>query len=400
MARFSVSSLNSINLVSVYQYNRSGSVFMSSLLDGHPEILSFPCYLTPLLGYWRNTIAGNNFSDHQVVAQFATDFAGLADAELGGPIPSMSDRMGEELGLSSLGPDKTDVLRIDIEQLVQNMLKWMSALDASQSQFRRFFVALHAALYDTNDLPVSSQPLYIAYQHHSCNLIDQQMMAEHFPDVRFLQTIREPVQAFGSVLASWFDEQQASVNLLGKGFGGMFAFAKPHYQRLSAQYRLLKLEDIHQQPVQSLQKVADWLGVAWDDALRHSSFAGHQWHNLKKRQHISGFNQTVINKKHSDLFDEFDRQRLNSLVRRLHEEWDYDAVDGYFPDSELAESVKTQPFGFERQLARYQLLHQGLEDSSDAIESLVWKNRETLFSMQLDYALSQRDRLNSSVIRL
>ena len=88
--------------------------------------------------------------------------------------------------------------------------------------------------------------------------------------------------------------------------------------------RGVRLEDLHQRPRATLEKVRAWLGVDWHDALLHSTFDGQPWHHRTTGgQTVKGFQQTTITKKHADIFTPLDRIRLKLLFADQCQAWNY-----------------------------------------------------------------------------
>ncbi len=85
----------------------------------------------------------------------------------------------------------------------------------------------------------------------------------------------------------------------------------------------MRLEDLHNQPRQTLERLCDWLGLAWDDSLLHSTFDGKPWHWSDGKRTLSGFQRGTLAKTHGDVLSGLDRMRLRLLLADKYRAWGY-----------------------------------------------------------------------------
>ena len=87
--------------------------------------------------------------------------------------------------------------------------------------------------------------------------------------------------------------------------------------------RAVRLEDLHQDPETTTQRLCHWLGIDWHQALLASTFDGKLWHWNVRGETLSGFQSQTISRRHDDVLSGFDRLRLRFLLADKHAAWGY-----------------------------------------------------------------------------
>lgn len=317
-------------------YGRSGSYFLHSLLDNYPNLISIPpseLYLYYEL--WQNP---ENRSLFRIEQDFADILVHLCDARK----IIRGQACGEQRGLTRLGPNQDICLTLDTPCFLHTL--W--AILPKEQEFisrRDFFIAIHLAYYYTLhhgkiDFDALKKRPLILYQLHSWEKEFFDCIFHDFKQAKVLQMVREPIQTLGSHLI------QTDPNLIEYSISHCFISGIYYRDGLFDRYKGVRLEDLHRNPQGTMQAVANWLGLAWEDCLLDSTFAGYQWWNISGTNQISGFNTIITAKKHTDLFDDFDRFRLNCLFAERKKQWGYDYSDFYNYD--ILSQILRYPFKF------------------------------------------------------
>jgi len=301
-------------------YMRSGSGLMSSLLDYHPNIIGVPDCI--LLGYARFWEKHGHLQSNELVPVFVDYYAVLFDANDMSKCHRTGSTVGKLLSFTNLGPNKDKCLRVDRNVFSQTVMELIGS--NKQPSRKVFFQAVHSAYAHALKRKVSN-PI-ICYGLHVNNrvLAPVRKHMEDFPNTRYLHMVRHPVPG----IASEFRNLQALGGLSLKSAAGILrlaierAYPIPLSNR--AKWRAVKLEDLHRNPRQTMEKVCKWLDIPWNDSLLKSTVNGLQWWNEKKGLQVSGPNESILRQKYVDGYvTEFDRFRFCILFAPYCVSWDY-----------------------------------------------------------------------------
>ena len=279
------------NAFAIQNWGRSGSTFVQSLFDDHPQVLSTPnFYSRHYFIAWATTIG--RLSDADKIDAFLRIFrqwwdTGLVDATA---------------GLHRLGPEQNEIAGVDRYRL-EGYLRAAVASDRPITR-RRLFEAGHLAYAFARRQQLSPQGLQILYPVHGEPRAVAAALLEDFPDLRFLHTIREPVSNFLSscryIRSNLLDERVfpalgATSILFGRSgvrYGrtqSMFG-DRPYFDWLAtrAQFQLVRLEDLNMHPTKTVGELASWIGISACPQLSESSFDGLSWWNrVDSREAVS-----------------------------------------------------------------------------------------------------------------
>lgn len=311
--------LSLTRVVAILFYGRSGSVFLGSLLDGHPQIVATPgCYLNGFYEFWDQF---GKLPAYELINAFADYYAVLFDAKNECKSPVCGADAGTDLGFTEMGPERNQCLGVNRDRFRVCMSECLSS--CSVVSRRLFLQVVHVAYQEALGRTVQDPTPLIVFPLHTPSLERMGKLVEDFPDTCFLHVVRNPVQTLGSHLACYMksgllDTAQAEWIFRGILQGGVSVL--PGIRERS---RAVRLEDLHNKPKETMEKVCAWLGLEWSDCLLESTFDGKQWWNVKNSPQISGFSQVTLAKKHDNLITPLDRFRLLCLLRDKYRVWQY-----------------------------------------------------------------------------
>ena len=295
-------------LVSIYYYGRSGSVFLQSLLDSHPQVLMVPgTVLMFYADFWKRY---SHLSQDALIEKFCGYFASFFDVHA-------DVKMGEwkqpsiVLSFNKMGENRDEVVSINKDKFLQALKLIFEKNElTSKSLFQAVHVAYTIALGRAGNLDRKNLPL-IAHEAHLPGYYDGVMLlAKDFPSFKIIQMVREPLQTLGShVKWQWKD-------YLPSSYGDAFPL-------VSNEAIVVRLEDLHTEPESTLKKLAQWLNIDWNDVLLQSTFDGKKWWNVQGVEQVTGFNQVTISKNHDDIYFPMDKYRLKILYGKRYVLWRY-----------------------------------------------------------------------------
>lgn len=313
-----------VNVVAVQNYGRSGSTFLQSLLDGHPNILSTPnFYSRAFFEVWDDKIA--DVPDDEKQRLFIESFRQWFDTAY----------VDHSAGLHRLGPNQDQIAHVDKERFEGLLAKFFARNEVNR---RNLFVGAHLAYSLCLDRNLD-QHLWILYPIHGRPKKVADALLEDFPRTKFLYTVREPLSNFASSLSHYRTSNMDYVShpviaTLGLQFcrkGHLVTKAhidRPYREahRTTDQAKAIRLEDLHARPEDVMQTVVAWLGLAWHDCLLDSTFDGKKWWNRPESPKQSGFGGHMLGRNVRDRLSVLDRFRVKAIARPKAETWKYETV--------------------------------------------------------------------------
>lgn len=326
----SFSALMETDMAIFVYWGRSGSVFLQSLLDRHPEVLSTPAtVLMRFYEFWTEFLRvlvekQIPFDLNDFLNMFCTYFSSLFYAQ-----PDSSTCC-----LDQLGPEQNTVLQVDLASFKEAFVWLIQAFfsEGVEINSKIFFILLHYAYEMAQGLDISDKHL-IAYQLHrpSPNLSTTGLFQD-FPQTRVLGMAREPMRAFFSHLRMCRDdrkmghqaEKQPHYTYPDMVLDGAYASYYEHqlvgWKELQKHYSPplyeMCLEKLHSAPESEMRKLAQWLKINWHPCLLQSSFNGLEyWGDRRAHQKIQGFSaEHPLSQDWLSCFSPLDKQVLYALL--------------------------------------------------------------------------------------
>lgn len=270
--------IDHLKLVEIVFWGRSGSTFVHSLLDQHPEVLS---------------VSGKNLGE---ISEFPYHWSWITQQKPQS-FKEIIDAFCSLFREGSANSHKAFCLFDQDSQTFEQQFSWLceqilealvaSGRDQALSQKMRkyFFSAIHYAYALALGQDVRQKWL-IVHQLHWCeDLVGLSRLREDFPDLRLIGTLRAPQRGFYSFLRYTFNDQKIRQPDLELSDLVSMRFYLNNYRHLLMGWKLAEsmlqepaypmlLEQLHTQPEQEMQKLADWLGIQWHPSLLKSTVNG------------------------------------------------------------------------------------------------------------------------------
>ena len=263
------------NILCEMTCGRAGSKFFHSILDWHPQIMSFPrplCFNT----FWKN-LGGNKGDLRYVVDSFIKQNPRYFSGEIW-------ERYGRSDRANQLGAEKSETFYVDSELFRRKALEELGDKELTRAAV---FLGVHRAYHLACGRDI--QELFAIHYHiHFIDGMEELgAILSDFPGhVRLIIPIRHPVQQIKSIVA-WRNLQN-TLNC-----GEIF-----HYQRqlirgathITRQFpqldvRVLPFEKLQRCQREVMEDIARWLGVSWNDSLLVSTMQGKLWWGNANKMH-------------------------------------------------------------------------------------------------------------------
>ena len=204
--------------------------------------------------------------------------------------------------------------------------------------FNRYLTAVYRAYHECLGRPYSESS-YILYPIHSLNKRFAKIIVDNFECVRFLYTIREPVQAIGSAakhinkdrawdhlhLLSCIAAQMVCDFTIHVGPHDVYGM-RPYFEdtkNFHIRNKAIRLEDVHRSTREVMEKICAWLDIPWNDNLLKSTFNGLTWHNRPESIRQSGVGAETIKQNHTDILTKLDKYRFKLLTMKFSQHYQY-----------------------------------------------------------------------------
>lgn len=314
-----------VNVVAVQNYGRSGSTFLQSLLDGHPNILSTPnFYSRAFYEVWEEKIS--EVPDTNKLEAFIDAF----------PLWFDTAYVDQSAGLHRLGPNQDQVAHVDKERFRGLLTAYF---EQNQINRRSLFAGAHLA-YGLCLGRTLARDLWVLYPVHGRPKKVAKALIDDFPETNFIYTVREPVSNFASSLTYYrtsnLDYKSLALErtLLSQfcrvsSEGYRLFIDRPYFDEPASgdRTKAVRLEDMHAQPEEVMRSITEWLGLTWHSCLLNSTFDGKIWWNRPESPKQSGFGGQMLSRNVLRRLSALDRFRVKAIARPKARAWGYDAID-------------------------------------------------------------------------
>ena len=311
-----------ISIIAIQNYGRSGSLLFHSLLDNHPDILSIPALnILGFYEFWEKL-------DVKDLSSIIKKFISINEHWFN---PQLAQLSG--WGLGHMGEKRNE--KIYLSKKVFTKLLHEIFQDYESPTRKDFLLGLFIA-YSLSINRKIHNPRFLIYPIHSLPNKYVLQLIEDFEKIKFVYTVREPVQNLNSTInhIKNFDPSLNSVEcamslilnnyLMHIGGKGSYVYADRTYShKYAKESKALKLEDLHHNSENTIREITHWLGIKWDECLLKSTFDGKKWWNVDDAIKISGFNKEITSQKREKYINDFDRIRLEALFFKRYLYWGY-----------------------------------------------------------------------------
>ena len=336
--------------IALLHFGRSGSGFLHSLIDGHPEISTLPSiFLSEFfdLETWRD-LKKDGISE--LAGRFVDHYEVLFDSRSKKPIATKSGQklydFGEKEGLNNLGENKNSYISLDKKKFI-TILQSLIDKEPYLSQ-ARLFELVHEAM--DRLASSSSDGKKIFYHIHNPDTLAYAHYISCFPKGKVLVIVRDPIQSCESWASKSGDDYLKTCQRI---IQMLHDIDDPVYGMVDS--AAIKLEDIKKSPQASLQELCGWMGISYSESLSKMTVMGKRWWGdpTSPDYRVDGmepFGTTSIMRETTDFFNKQDREILETLFFPFSSAFEYTTKS----EAEFINDLKLLPtkidnlFAFER----------------------------------------------------
>lgn len=296
----------------LFTTGRTGSDFFQSMLDSHPEVLTFNGSLRFHHYFWDQSrcVASGSFEAIDVIDEF-----------IGKHIHSLKSKYDILERKDQLGESYDQSIDIDLNQFRCDSIKF---LEGREINSRNVLLAIYGAYALGLGQDLEQKKLFF---HHAHSFLDLPLYLKDFPESKILCTTRDPRATFVSGI-----EHHRENNFLTDTDDGRWLThtitriledATPA-ENCSKDYRVIRLEDMGREDI--LRAFCEWLSISYNESLTRSTWGGLSWHSdrLSKINREPGFSKEMLNNQWEKRLSFTDKYILNYIMNPRLKHYGYD----------------------------------------------------------------------------
>ena len=342
---------------------RTGTDFLQSLFDSHPEVLTFNGVFT-YHDFWKNShcVSAGKFDTSDLVDEFIGNFIHRLKSKY--ELIERKDQLGE---------GKNQSIDIDLGQFKYNV---MSFLDGRRVDSRNSLLAFTAAYAMCLGQNIDGKKLFL---HHLHQIERLDWYLKDFSDSKIICNTRDPRANFVSGILNWrkcdsTKDNETHLYFYIKRILIDADFFKKYYNP----YVVLRIEDLGDERV--LRKLTEWLGVSCHECMKISTWGGLLWHADRvsvREKEGKGFSANLLKNDWERKLSFLDKYVFNFLMnaRLRHYRYSWNKVS--IVDALIVPFLIPLPLRFELRFLSTRYLR----------ERIVQKELKTIFANLYYYIL-------------
>lgn len=252
---------NMDRVVAILMWGRSGSLLLSSYLDGHEDVIMLPEDGSQMLYEFFERYQSFPLRDKLIAyAGVRTNYPRFFDGDF------------------AISPDHYYAA---VQAILEVYGNWPPEFLESR---RAFFLFVHIAYnLALGRRTASSRPVIVYAQHVWDNVLARDLV-EDFPQAKFIHTIRDPISSYDGVFHYHLNFIEHHI-LLPYVALSLLADKDGPQCGMESRTKAIRFEDLHCNLAGTMHDLCDWLGLRYQPTLLNSTFNGIPW--VVKRDGVS-----------------------------------------------------------------------------------------------------------------
>ena len=311
--------------VALVCFGRSGTGLLHSLIDGHPEVSSFPSiYFSEYFDY-ATWVKINSAGWDEMVDNFIAIYEVLFDANSIVPIEGKSKQLlrkiGQKEGMANVGYQRNEVLKVE-KNLFRSELIRLINVHKEVNAFLLFELA-HAA-YEVAINSQNKKSLIFYHIHNPDNYAQINFMSSA-PSAKWIVMVRDPLQSCESWLTTSFNKNDYG-EITNKIISMLFEVNNIIYHRQRSIG--IRLEDLKEYPRKIIPALCEWMGIGETESLYEMTAQGKKWWGDPsspdfEKDGMNPFGKSSVNREIGTIFSERDQFTLKTLFYPFSQRFGY-----------------------------------------------------------------------------
>lgn len=271
-----LSKLNSLEVITIVAAApRPGTDFLHSLLDSHPQIISFDGWLN-FHEFFENSISVYGFKKYFFkknddrfqninLSDFFYEFAWSH-------LHKFDSRYDNIELKGNLGPNKNDHNFIDIDKFVKHAVDLLSTSEFSS---KNSLLAIYGAISLTRGEPLANKKVLL----HNVHLQDHlDPFLVDFPEAKIIACTRDP-RVLSTKIIKTLSEMELSRYSIEMS-RALFKLGIDGIDRIISRGPKVfvnPLERLHNSPKEVMTNISNWVEISFEESLLQSSWYGKTW---------------------------------------------------------------------------------------------------------------------------
>lgn len=251
----------------VLTYGRAGSKLFQSLLDWHPQIMSFPRTLQ-FQQFWKK-VSHKKDNPGFLVDTFIKEHPRFFSGKTWTKHDIKYDKADQ------LGPNMNETFYVDTESFRKNALEELKDKEITRA---RLFIALHRAYHASCDRGGPESPLIFYHIHAMEHIEDVKACLKDFPNDAYILVItRHPVESLRSLVNIMKIRNTLSCSGIFFQQRRVLRYVSRLGNLSGVNIRSLTYEQFLSFPEQVMRAFTDWVKIKWNDSLMRGTMHGKLW---------------------------------------------------------------------------------------------------------------------------
>jgi hypothetical protein len=327
--------LQSLAPVALVTTGRTGSDFLQSLLESHPEVVTFNGSLQFYADFLPTSVGGRGGS-------FAVD--DLMEEFVGRHIHRFKSRYDFAERKDQLGADRTQTLDLDTLCFRRHAA---GLLEGQQPSARNLLLAIYGAYHLCLDRDLLAARILF---HHAHRFDELDLFLRDFPATSVIVTTRDPRANLVSGIENGRElfPRRDNEKHLYHYLNHVLDDTTPCEAR-RVRYTAVRLEDLPKES--TLRACADWVGIAFRPTMLESTWGGLRWYGDRlspKPIESTEWTPTRTDNNWRNRLSRVDLYVLNALMFSRLRHYDYPCTEPRWWDALLVPMLLCLPLRYER----------------------------------------------------
>jgi hypothetical protein len=340
--------LINLNPFTLLTTGRTGSDFLQSMLDSHPQVLTFNGsfdYYT----FWDNSTC---------VKSGSFEVSDFVDELVGKFIEKFKSRYDIIERKEQLGINSNQSIDIDISEFKE---KFKAIIGNNEVNSKNCLLAIYGAYSLAIGQGLTKKEVFFHHIHHHHKL---DRFLEDFPTSKIISMTRDPRANIYSGVT-----HHKSYNPNSMGGAHQYFYIKRILEDCSAlekydnEYISIKLESLGS--INTLENLADWLGIVYDKTLSKSTWAGLEWQGDKlsgKKTSGGKFSNRILQNGWEKNLSKKDKYIFNYLMNSRLKSYGYSYEDKSFLSHVLVPVLNLLPLSYEKEMFSPFYIYKNMKD--------------------------------------